>query len=104
MAFAVTKVFAFEPGFTESIVATMLAVILLPEVTVILRVPVSTVYKLAGIISPTVYGDVPELVTTTLYFSALDDVLVAAEIDSPVPIESAGDAEVLNACASYNLL
>jgi hypothetical protein len=51
-------------GRLASIVAVMFATILLPDVTVILRVPVSTVNKLAGIIWPTVYGDVPAVVTT----------------------------------------
>ena len=65
VALAETYVLPFEPGLLESIVAVMFATMLLPEVTVILRVPVSTVNKLAGIIWPTVYGDVPEDVTTT---------------------------------------
>ena len=47
---APTYVLPFEPGLLASIVAVIFATILSPLVTVILRVPVSTVYKLAGII------------------------------------------------------
>ena len=47
---APTYVLFFEPGLLASIVAVIFATILSPLVTVILRVPVSTVYKLVGII------------------------------------------------------
>ena len=47
---AATYVLPFEPGLLASMVAVIFATILSPPVTVILRVPVSTVYKLAGII------------------------------------------------------
>ena len=92
MLFAVIEVFVFFVGLERLIVATILAVILFAFVTVIFLVPVSTETLEAGTIEPTEYGDVPALVTTTIYSSSFADVVVALDNASPVPTVKAGES------------